>query len=81
VGAGILIRDQLGLAPQQPVDDLGDGYEIEVTEFDWKERNGIYYDKSVKPCTTPPVTCSSRYSPGWPRYATLDGRATSAPQS
>ncbi len=23
----------------------GDGYEIEVTEFDWKDRNGICYDK------------------------------------
>jgi ribonuclease BN (tRNA processing enzyme) len=24
---------------------IGDGYEIEVTEFDWKERNGLCYDK------------------------------------
>ena len=24
---------------------IGDGFEIEVTEFDWKERNGICYDK------------------------------------
>ena len=24
---------------------IGDGYEIEVTEFDWKEENGIVYDK------------------------------------
>ena len=24
---------------------VGDGMEIEVTEFDWKERNGICYDK------------------------------------
>jgi ribonuclease Z len=24
---------------------IGDGFEIEVTEFDWRERNGICYDK------------------------------------
>ena len=24
---------------------IGDGFEIEVTEFDWKERNGICYDQ------------------------------------
>jgi len=24
---------------------IGDGFEIQVTEFDWKERNGICYDK------------------------------------
>ena len=24
---------------------IGDGYEIQVTEFDWKERNGICYNK------------------------------------
>ncbi len=24
---------------------VGDGMEIEVTEFDWKEQNGICYDK------------------------------------
>jgi ribonuclease Z len=24
---------------------IGDGYEIEVTEFDWKEQNGIVYNK------------------------------------
>jgi len=40
---------------------IGDGYEIEVNEFDWKERNGICYDQDG-------VTVRH-----WPRSHVTDG--------
>ena len=35
------------LAPRSfDIFPIGDGYEIEVNEFDWKDENGICYDKN-----------------------------------
>jgi hypothetical protein len=49
---------------------IGDGYEVEVNEFDWKDDNGICYDKNGVQIrhrkarwTSPTCSCATRNEP------------------